>query len=154
MAHIQGDVLIRRPVEDVFDFVADERNEPTFNRNMLGSEKITEGPIGLGTRFRASIGAGRRPLGMEVEYTGFERPTRIASTSRMSTADFSGTLTFTPAPGGTRLRWSWEVRPKGVLRLASPVLARIGAMQERQMWLTLRDHLEAAASPAPAQVRS
>jgi hypothetical protein len=28
MAHIEGEILIRRPVEEVFDFVADERNEP------------------------------------------------------------------------------------------------------------------------------
>jgi hypothetical protein len=31
MARIEGEVLIRRPVEDVFDFVADERTEPIFN---------------------------------------------------------------------------------------------------------------------------
>ena len=31
MAHIQGEVRIRRPVEDVFYFVADERSEPTYN---------------------------------------------------------------------------------------------------------------------------
>ena len=37
MAQIQGEVFIRRPVEEVFDFVADERNEPTYNRNMLSS---------------------------------------------------------------------------------------------------------------------
>ena len=59
MAHIQGEVFIRRPVEEVFDFVADERNEPTYNPNMVGSELITKGPIGVGTRFRATIRSGR-----------------------------------------------------------------------------------------------
>jgi len=29
VSHIRGEVLSRRPVEEVFDFVADERNEPT-----------------------------------------------------------------------------------------------------------------------------
>jgi hypothetical protein len=81
---------------------------------------------------------------MDIEYTGFDRPRLIASTTHMSTADFSGTLTFTPAPSGTRLRWSWRTRPKGVVRLAAPVLARVGARQERRMWTRLRDHLEAA----------
>ena len=38
MARIQGEVLIRRPVEEVFDFVADERNEPTYNPNMLAAD--------------------------------------------------------------------------------------------------------------------
>lgn len=145
MARIEGEVLIRRPVEDVFDFVADERTEPIFNRNMLSSEKVTDGPIGVGTRFRATIRAGRKALPMDIEYMGFDRPHLIVSSTHMSTADFSGTLTFTPTPSGTRLRWSWQMRPKGVIRLASPALTRVGARQERQMWTQLRDHLEAAS---------
>ena len=144
MAHIEGDVLIRRPVEEVFDFVADERTEPTYNHNMIGSEMVTDGPIGVGTRFRAVIRAGRRALPMDIEYTGFDRPNLIASTARMSTADFSGTLTFTPTASGTRLRWSWQTRPKGALRVVAPLLTRVGARQERRMWTQLRDHLEAA----------
>ena len=143
MARIDGEVLIRRPVEEVFDFVADERTEPIFNHNMLSSEKVTDGPIGVGTRFRAVIRAGRKALPMDIEYTGFDRPHLIASNTHMSTADFSGTLTFTPTLSGTRLRWSWRTRPRGVVRLAAPVLARVGARQERQMWTQLRDHLEA-----------
>jgi uncharacterized protein YndB with AHSA1/START domain len=143
MAHIEGEVLIRRPVEEVFDFVADQRTEPMYNRNMIGSEKVTEGPIGVGTRFRATIRAGRRPMSMDIEYTGFDRPRRIASATRMRTADFSGTLTFVPTTAGTRLAWSWQTRPKGVVRLLAPLLTRIGARQERRMWTALRDHMEA-----------
>lgn len=145
MAHIEGEVLIQRAVEEVFDFVADETTEPTYNRNMIRSEKITEGPIGAGTRFRATIRNRRRPIGMDIEYTGFDRPRQIASTTCMAAADFTGTLTFTPTPAGTRLRWSWEARPKGAARLLTPVFAPIGARQERRMWTALRDHLEASS---------
>ena len=48
----------RRPPEAVFDFVADERNEPRFNPQMLRAEQLSPGPIGLGTRFRARSPAG------------------------------------------------------------------------------------------------
>jgi hypothetical protein len=47
--HIEGEIVIGRPVEEVFDFVADERNEPRYNVQMRRAEKISEGPIGLGT---------------------------------------------------------------------------------------------------------
>jgi uncharacterized protein YndB with AHSA1/START domain len=152
MAHIQGEVLIRRPAAEVFDFVADERNEPTYNRDMLGSEKVTDGPIGLGTRFRATMRSRRRPLRMDIEYTGFDRPHRIASTTRMAAADFTGTVTFTPTPVGTRLRWSWEARPKGAVRLLAPLFGPIGARQERRTWTALRDHLQAVRQPGtPAE---
>ena len=155
MAHIEGEVFIRRPVEEVFEFVADERTEPTYNRNMLASEKVTDGPIGIGTPFRATIRARRRALPMDIEYTdieytGSDRPHLIASTTRMAAADFSGTMTFTSTAAGTRLRWSWQPRPKGVVRLVAPVLTRVGARQERQMWTALRDHLERSASPGEA----
>ena len=148
MARIRGEVEIRRPVEEVFDFVADERNEPTYNPTMLVAEKVTEGPVGAGTRFRASIRSGRRPVNMQIEYTAFDRPHRLASTSRMAAADFTGTLTFTRTPAGTRLRWSWQARPKGAVRLLAPVFAPIGARQERRIWTALRDHLEGEGHPA------
>ena len=60
MSHIRGEVLIRRPVEEVFDLVADERNEPTYNPNMVTAVMITDGPIGVGTRFSATVRTGRR----------------------------------------------------------------------------------------------
>jgi hypothetical protein len=48
MASVSGAILINRPVELVFDHVADQRNEPIYNPRMLRSEKITDGPIGVG----------------------------------------------------------------------------------------------------------
>ena len=115
MARIRGEVLIRRPVEEVFDFVADQRNEPTDNSNMLVAEKVSDAPMGVGTGFRATVRSGHRRVGMHIEYTAFDRPNLIGSTTRMTAADFTGTLTFTPAPVGTLLRWSWDARPKGAI---------------------------------------
>lgn len=31
MIHIEGEIVINRPPEEVFDVVADERNEPKYN---------------------------------------------------------------------------------------------------------------------------
>jgi hypothetical protein len=49
VAHISGHVRIAAPVEQVFDTVADSRNEPSFNPAMTGVELLTPLPIGLGT---------------------------------------------------------------------------------------------------------
>jgi hypothetical protein len=48
MAKIEGEILIGRPVEAVFDFVADQRNEPQYNPRMVRAAKITDGPVGTG----------------------------------------------------------------------------------------------------------
>ena len=41
MARIDGEIVINRPVEEVFDFAADERNEPRYNPRMLSSELLS-----------------------------------------------------------------------------------------------------------------
>ena len=70
-------------VEEVFDFVADERNEPRYNARMVRAEQISEGPIGEGTRFRTELRAMGRAMAMVVVFTDYERPSRLASvTSR------------------------------------------------------------------------
>jgi uncharacterized protein YndB with AHSA1/START domain len=150
MAHIEGEIVINRPVEEVFDFVADERNEPRYNPGMVRAELLTPGPVGLGSRFRAEMRTRPRPVVMTTENTGYDRPQRLASTTRLSTMDIEGTLTFDPVPAGTRMRWSWEVRPRGLLKLAAPVVARIGARQERAIWTGLKRVLEGQEAPFAA----
>ena len=55
MARVEGEIVINRPVEDVFDFVADERNEPRYNPRMRSAEQSSEGPIGSGLGFEPSL---------------------------------------------------------------------------------------------------
>ena len=97
MAWVKGDLVINRPVEEVFDFVADERNEPRYNPRMLRAEKLTPGPIGVGTRFRAEMAAMRGSAPMTIEFTVYERPRRLASTTRLSNMDIEGSLASTPS---------------------------------------------------------
>ena len=140
MAHISGEIIINRPVEEVFDTVADERNEPRYNPGMLRAEKLSPGPVGLGSRFRAEIRTRPRPVVMITENTGYERPRLLASTTRVPTMDIQGTLTFDPE--GTRMRWSWNLQPRGLLKLATPMVARIGGRQEEAIWTGLKRVLE------------
>lgn len=147
MAHIEGEIIIDRPADEVFDFVADERNEPTYNPRLRDVELLTTGPIGPGTRFRAQTTTRSRAVPMLIELTRVERPRRLASTTRMSSMDVVGDLTFDAVEGRTRMRWSWELRPHGVLRLLGPIVARVGRRQEEECWAALKRHLEQAASP-------
>ena len=77
MVKIQGSTVIARPVEDVFDFVADERNEPKYNPRMVRAEKTTPGPVAKGTRWSATIESRGRPLDMTMEVTDYARPDRL-----------------------------------------------------------------------------
>lgn len=151
MARIEGEILIERPVEDVFDYVADERNEPTYNGEMLRADKVTDGPIGVGSRFVATIRQGRRPVDMEIEFTEYDRPRVLASTSRTETLHIDGTLTFGPTGSGTRMHWSWDVHPRGLMRLLGPVVTWVGRRQERRIWTGLKDLLESEEHVTPGR---
>lgn len=142
MIRIEGDIVIGRPVEDVFDCVAAERNEPKYNIQMRRVEKLSEGPIGLGTRYRAEVANGGRLVSMVIEYTAFERPRRLASKTTMSSMDIGYTLTFEPVPEGTRMGWSGEIEPHGTLRLIAPLVAWMGRRQELRIWTGLKGLLE------------
>ncbi len=142
MPHVVGEIVINRPVEQVFDFVADERNESQFNSKMLTVEKVTPGLVGKGTRFRTQVKARQRTAEMSVELTAYDRPRRLTSVSKLTNMEIEGTLTFDPVPEGTRMRWSWDLAPRGILRLATPVIGLIGRREERTIWTSLKHLLE------------
>lgn len=150
MTRIDGEIVIHRPVDVVFDYIADQSNEPQYNPRMVRAEKITPGPIGKGTRFRSAVASMGRTAEMLIEVTGYDRSTRLASDTTMQQADISYTLTFEPAASGTRMRWSGQVRPKGAFKLLGPLIAWMGRNQEQRIWASLKQHLEAA----PAETTS
>lgn len=144
MARIEGEITIGRPVEVVFDYVADQTNEPQYNPNMVRAEKDTAGPIGKGTRFRSAVRSAGRTAEMLIENTGYDRPRLLASTTTMKQMDIEYTLKFEPVAEGTRMRWSGEVHPKGGLRLLGPLVTWMGTRQEQRIWSSLKSHLESA----------
>ena len=46
---------IDRPIAEVFALLADLTTHPTWSPDMVSASQITDGPIGLGTRFLQKI---------------------------------------------------------------------------------------------------
>jgi hypothetical protein len=147
MARIRGQIRIGAPVEQVFDTVADSRNEPSFNPDMKSVELLTPLPIGPGTRFRAVMGEANLP--MVVELTEVERPRHLGSRTTSVLMDTAGSLTFAPEGDTTLMAWDWQVSPKGWLRLLGPLFGVIGGRMEHRIWSGLKRHLEMGAAHPP-----
>jgi len=148
MPLIKGEITIERHVEEVFDFVSDERNEPRYNPQMTFVEQVSDGPIGLGSRFRAVVRSGGRAVPMEIEFTAFERPSRLGSRATMSGMITDGELTFEAVGESTLMRWAWDVQPEGALRMLAPLVGWIGDRQERRVWSGLKTCMEAERPPS------
>jgi uncharacterized protein YndB with AHSA1/START domain len=149
MARVEGEITINRSVDEVFDFVADERHEPLFNPAMLQAELVSDQPIDAGSRFHAVMSMRGRPVDMTIEFTAYERPRLLASSTHLSSMEIRGTLTFDPVPEGTRMRWSWELHPRGVLKLFSPLVTHMGRRQEETIWKGLKRYMERQEAPTP-----
>jgi uncharacterized protein YndB with AHSA1/START domain len=80
-AQVEGEIVIGRPVEEVFDYVADERHEPNFNARKSRVELLTPEPIGVGSRFGVEMTMMRPVFKLTVEFTAFDRPRLLGSTS-------------------------------------------------------------------------
>lgn len=140
MSELRGDVIIHRPPVEVFDFVADERNR--YDPSIQHAEKLTDGPIGAGTRFRSVSSSGGRTVEMTIEITRYERPHHLRTTTRTSGMDIHSELWFDPAGDGTVLRWRSHLEPHGAMRLLRPVLGVVGRRQTERIWTGLKRTLE------------
>jgi proline iminopeptidase len=142
MAHIAGEITIDAPVDEVFDMVADERNEPRYNPRIVRAEKVSEGSVGRGARFVAEPKGMGSKGEMTLEIVEYDRPRRLRNLVRSSYMQVDGTLTFEGVDGGTRLRWDWDMGLVGPMRVLSPMLAVIGPGWERRNWVGLKEYME------------
>jgi hypothetical protein len=149
MPHIEGAILIERPVEEVFDVVADARNEPHYNPNLLSAELTTPAPIGPGTRFRLVGRALGRAVETVYEVTAYDRPRRRVSRTLTAPLGMAirGTDTLEAVAGGTRLRWSEDLEVHGLLKPFASVLARSLGRRLDIVFANLKLLLEAEETP-------
>jgi uncharacterized protein YndB with AHSA1/START domain len=136
---------IRRPPEEVFDYVTNPENLAAWQTHKTRVEPLTEGPPRLGTRVREWT----RPPGMKefeqlVEFTEFERPSRLRVHIVEGPQPVDGTWTFTSdGGGGTDVQCVVEGELRGPARFLTPLLARGMARQFRGYHEQLRKNLEA-----------
>ncbi|BCL18292.1 SRPBCC family protein [Streptomyces tuirus] len=103
----EATVDIDRPVEAVFDYLADGRNDPQFSPRVLKIERVPDGPTAVGTVFRSTVKDAGMKTGREFRITDLEAPVRIrwAEVSQNSvTADEGGYDLEPISDGRTRVR--------------------------------------------------
>jgi uncharacterized protein YndB with AHSA1/START domain len=119
MIEYEFQTTVARSPHEVFDFLVDFRNEPQWEPSCRKAEKTSDGPIGKGTTFSASMkGMGR----VESEIVEFERPARFASRDRARGMDGDSEFRFEAKNGGTQVSGKLQMQPHGLMRLLEPLL--------------------------------
>jgi uncharacterized protein YndB with AHSA1/START domain len=73
----EASVLIDKPIEQVFDYLANGEHDKEFSPRVLEIAKTTDGPIGQGTVFASTVKDAGVKTQREFELVEFERPTRL-----------------------------------------------------------------------------
>jgi hypothetical protein len=127
MSSLQVDVahVVKKSAPEVWSFVVDGffANHPKWDPAITECRRLDDGPLAPGSR------------GLEVRHFGGEQRatfeiTEVAKQQRFSFRNLSGpfelvrTYTLAPADGGTRLAFSFQMSPKGAMKLLFPLFRR------------------------------
>jgi hypothetical protein len=98
-------VVIDRPIEEVFAFLANGENDPKFSSRVIEIAKTTDGPPGVGTLYASTVKDAGVKTKREFKLTVFEPPTRIRWTelSKNPVVVPEGGYDLAPAGEGTQL---------------------------------------------------
>ncbi|MGC0207954.1 SRPBCC family protein [Streptomyces levis] len=100
-------VEIDRPIEAVFAYLADGRNDPQFSPRVQKIERVPDTPTAVGTVFRSTVKDAGMQTAREFRITELREPVRIRWTevSKNSVTVDEGGYDLEPlAGGGTRVR--------------------------------------------------
>lgn len=117
-------VVIDRPIEEVFAFVADGENDPKFSPRVLEIRKTTDGPPGAGTVYASTVKDAGMKTKREFELTEFAPPTRIrwAERSKNAVTASEGGYDLEPAgAGATKLTIHNVLEGHGFGKLVAPL---------------------------------
>lgn len=142
MAVIRNSTVLACTPEQAFDYLSDLRSEPAWSPNCKLVEKITDGPVGLGAKYRAQWKGS--PL-LEVEIVDYQRP-RTWTTHNGGPLEITFTATLEPADEGTRLLVDFDAKPHGLFRLIFPAFQRRLRRREKANMTRLRQAVERRVS--------
>jgi uncharacterized protein YndB with AHSA1/START domain len=137
-------VLIDKPIEEVFDFLADGTNDKKFSPRVLEIEKTNPGPPAKGAIYASTVKDAGMKTKREFELTEFERPTKIRW------RELSDNVVVVPAGGydlvsegsGTKVTLSNELEGRGFGKLIVGFALRSGRKSADGMVTRIKQAVE------------
>lgn len=102
----------------MFAYLADFENVPTWNYAIAETRKLSEGPVGVGTRY-LQVRTLPRPSEESFEVTEVEPEARLSIEGTFGKLPGRLHYAMEPVAGGTRVTNVVELQPTGVLKLVS-----------------------------------
>jgi ligand-binding SRPBCC domain-containing protein len=148
MTRFEHSITIRRPLEEVWAFVNDPANDPTWQGPTLEVRGDFLAPVEVGDEFVMVS----QYLGLRIEttfvVTEYEPMSRSSVRAVSGPVPATATYTFESVEGGTRFTMLGETDAHGLFKLAEPVFARMARREWASSGETLKELLEAGVAAA------
>jgi dehydrogenase/reductase SDR family protein 12 len=123
MASYRGTIVANRTAEETFDYMADFTNAADWDPGTATSERLDNGPVGLGATFRLGVRIGSRVTPLDYRIVAYQRPHTVVLLGESKTIRSEDTMTVTPtADGRCILTYDADLTLKGSFALANPML--------------------------------
>ena len=125
MPHAEHTVTVNRPQKDVFDYLTEGTHNREWRAGVLEIER-TSAAEGQGATYRQVLsGPGGRRIDGDYQVTVFEPPRRLEFQVTAGPARPTGVFELREdADQSTRVRFSLDLNPSGLMRLMTPMISR------------------------------
>lgn len=125
MPHAENSVVIERPINDVFEYLADGANNLYWRSGVREIERVTA-ETGRGAVYRQVLaGPGGRRIRGDYRVTVHDAPHALGFAVIAGPARPTGRFTLTEeGPGRTGVTFALDLRPTGLARLMGGMIAR------------------------------
>jgi hypothetical protein len=125
MAGFNMSEWVARPPKVVFDFITASENAPKIVSSVKSMVKLTEGPVGVGTRYRETRLMHGKEQQAELEIVEFEPARKYAVQNVTEGIETVYRYNLQPERDGTRIDLVCEIKAKGIKKLMLPLVAAI-----------------------------
>jgi uncharacterized protein YndB with AHSA1/START domain len=121
-----GSIVLDKPIEEVFRFLTDPDRDTNWRRpHVLSSRKLTDGPLGVGSRFETVNKFWGKKETVVTEITSMQPPTELAwKQVNKGTFGTDGGYRLEPANGGTRFTLALTGEGRGFFKLLAKRFTR------------------------------
>ena len=123
MAQTERSTDIAKPPEEVFPYLFEPDLVPQWTTGLNGYERLDDGPLGTGSRFREQLEVSGQQIDTELEITAYDPPRGAETRTEIRGIDVISTYTLQPSGGGTRLTQTVEATGGGLKgRVLIPII--------------------------------
>ncbi|MFF2316363.1 SRPBCC family protein [Arthrobacter sp. NPDC058097] len=145
MVNVQTEILIRRRRDEVAEYAANPDNAPQWYDNIHSSQRLTTGPIDVGSKVAFTARFLGRDLNYTYEFVEYVPGEKLVMRTAQGPFPMQTTYTWAEVNGGTRMTLGNTGKPSGFSKVAGLFMPPMIRRATRKDLQKLKSILEAGA---------